>query len=474
MKIKNLIPRRVRCGFAATAGSSLRSGFALSAARLRSGFAATLVACVCCCVTATTLTSCKDKVDNVFGDSAANRIAQDQAKYYDILEGAAQGWVLDFYPDDRSEGGVAYTARFKDGDVTMTCEQDINNTVINKKFTKGTEVTSSYQIVSEVGVMLTFNTYNPLFHYWSQPFKGHMNGYRSDYEFTFLSASADLVVLKGKKYGNFLYMRPLQETGSDYVTKVADTHATLKGIPRKRAEIDGKEEHITMAYDMLNYIDNGTAKSVALINTPWGIRLYEPATIGGVSVSEMTYNKEDLSLRSPDGRVVLPKPSVIEDKFVATQNQWKFNYKYSTETPSDMCDELAAIIKQCSKGVTMKDAKSQNEQLYQLYVGANRESFANDKHRWVLGWVTRLKGTVIEYYVGYAINMELIDAANQIVSIDMIEGANLYSNYGFCQPFVDFVGNNSPYKVVFNNDTNPTEATLTSTKDPSKWFKLKR
>lgn len=414
-------------------------------------------------------TSCTPDVDNVFGESAANRIEKSQNSYYAVLEGQSQGWALDFYPSDRIEGGVAYTACFKDGQVTMACEQSINNTITSKTYAAGTEASSLYKITKETGVMLTFDTYNPLFHYWSQPIKGHSKGYESDYEFTFISASADSVVLRGKKYGNKLCMYPLQETATDYVKKVKATHSTLTSISRKRAVVDGNTYPITMAYDLFTYDLNGKRHSVPFVHTPDGIRFYEPVTIGGTIVRQLTFDSESQELRSADGRFVLPNPSVIEKSFIAPQKQWLFSYKASTGEPSNMCDELLNIVKSCADVI---NNGGWGEVVRELYLGANMEPFANDHHRWVLGWHTRLSGA-IDYYIGYAIDMNLEDASRQLVSIQMLEAANLFSNYGYWQPFVDFVGNNSPYLLTFNNDNNPTEATLTSEKDSSKWFKLK-
>ena len=415
-------------------------------------------------------TSCTPEVENVFGESAANRVAKDQSNYYAILEAQTEGWALDFYPSDRIEGGVTYTACFKDGEVTMICEQDINNTDISKKFPKGTEQTSTYQIISETGVLLTFDTYNPLFHYWSQPFKGHAKGYESDYEFTFISASPDSVVLRGKRYGNKLCMYPLHESAADYVKKVTAMRTTLTAIPRKRAVVDGQTIPVTMAYNLFSYDQNGTSHSVPFLYTPEGIRFYEPVMLNGVTVSQLTFDSSSQELRSADGRFVLPKPTVIEQQFIAAQGQWLFSYKWSTAEPSDMSDELRDIIKTCA---TTLDQKGYGEKVRELYIGANMESFANDRHRWVLGWHTRMSGS-IDFYIGYGIVINLIDANRQLISIDMTDAANLFSNYGYWQPFVDFVGQHSPYLLTFDNDTNPTTATLTSERDSSKWFKLKR
>jgi hypothetical protein len=413
-------------------------------------------------------TSCTPEVEDTFGESAANRVAASQSRYYDILEAQTNGWALDFYPSDRIEGGVAYTARFKDGRVTMSCEQDITNTVVSTTYTVGTPVSSAYRIFCETGVILTFDTYNPLFHYWSQPFQKHAKGYQSDYEFTFVSASADSVVLRGKKYGNMLRMYPLKESATSYISKVAFMHATLQPISRKRVVADGKVLPITMAYNLFTYEHQGSRRSVPFIHTPEGIRFYEPVFLNGVAVSQLAYDSSSRELRSADGRVVMPNPSAAEQLFLTAQKQWYFSYKWSTGEPSDMCDELAAIIKNCARVV---NNGQYGEKVRDLYLGANIEPFTSDRHRWVLGWRTRLSGS-IDNYIGYAVDMNMLDADRQLIGIDMLEGANLFSNYGYWQTFVDFIGQNSPYLLTFDNADNPKVATLTSEKDGSKWFRL--
>ena len=414
------------------------------------------------------LTACSDDVEDVFGESAATRVSQARQQYYDVLEGNAQGWALDYYPSDGIEGGVAYTARFQNGRVTMACEQRIVNTDISTTYPLGTEVESAYRIVGETGILLTFDTYNALFHYWSQPFKGHAKGYESDYEFTFLSACADSVVLRGKKHGNMLRMYPLRESATQYINKVAAMHVTLESITRKRAVVDGQALPVTMAYNLFTYSDHGTRRSVPFVHTPDGIRFYQPVTLGGVTTNSMTFDSDSQELRTADGRIVLPRPTAIEQTFIAPRRQWLFSYKWSTGEPSDMCDELRDVIKGCADIINQG---VWGEKVRELYLGANMESFATDRHRWVLGWHTRMSG--IDFYIGYAIDMELTDASRQVATIELLEAANLFSNYGYWQPFVDFIGQHSPYLLQFNDPDNPTEVTLVSERDSSKWFKLK-
>ena len=424
---------------------------------------------VSCCFTATlaVLTSCSNDVDNVFGESAAERMADRQNAYYATLEGQQQGWALDYYPADGSMGGVAYTVRFANGEATIACEQAVKNPVTNTTYPVGTEWTSLYRITEEAGVLLTFDTYNPLFHYWSQPSQGHAKGYESDYEFTFLSASADSVVLRGKKHGMLLRMYPLQESAIDYVSKVAQICSTLSAVTRKRAIVEGQDVAITMTDNLLTFSDNGQNYSMPFVYTPEGLRFYKPVSLRGTIASELSYDSNDNSLRSATGSIVLPAPTVAEG-FAGTKGQWLFGYNRTTGPSADeMCSELADILTECAATT----GANYGEQVREVYLGVNMESAANDPHRMVLGWHTRFSG--IDLYIGYAIAMEMADYQRQTVSIQPLEGANLFYNYSYWQPFVDFVCTGSPYQLSFNSDDNPTEVTLTSEKDSSKWFRLK-
>ena len=203
-----------------------------------------------------------------------------------------------------------------------------------------------------------------------------------------------------------LRMYPLQQAATDYLKKVADMRSVLTPITRKRATVDGTTYPVTMAYSLFSYETGNTPCSVPFVHTPDGIRFYEPVTLGGVSVSQLAFDADSQELRSADGRFVLPKPTTIEQSFVAPQTQWLFSYKASSGTPSDMCDELLSIVTACADVI---NNGSWGEKVRELYLGANMESFASDRHRWVLGWHTRLSGA-IDFYVGYAVDMNVVDA----------------------------------------------------------------
>ena len=415
------------------------------------------------------LLSCTDGADNVFGESAADRMDKSIVQYTSILEAQQHGWAVDFYPSDRSQGGVAYTALFRNGEVTMTCEQPITNSVTATSYPVGTKVSSLYRIVSETSALLTFDTYNPLFHYWSQAVPGHAKGYESDYEFTFISASADSVVLRGKKHGNLMKFYPLKEDAATYINKVNQSHTTLNGITRKRAIIDGQPVAVSMSNNNLTLKQGSTATTMPFIYTASGLRFYEQLTVGSVSTRELTFNADTQELCSADNRFVMPKPTVIEE-FLGTSDQWYFGYNKTTGC-SDMCEELANILSDCAKKI--KKPNWGYEVLNSAYIGGNMLSADADNHRMVIGWISNDNyGSGAPAYFGYALTMDMDDASRQTITLQPQEAATGFGDRNYFMAMVEFIGNNNPYLLSFDNNEAPTSVTLTSERDSSKWFKL--
>src|SRR5690606_6961205 len=91
-------------------------------------------------------------------------------------------------------------------DAQVSLTSDVNDDV----------VTSSYAVIPETGAVLSFNGYNKVLNLFTEP--GLDNGgtgaddtgMKGDFEFIVLEATADSVVLKGKKSGNKMLMLPLK------------------------------------------------------------------------------------------------------------------------------------------------------------------------------------------------------------------------------------------------------------------------
>lgn len=416
------------------------------------------------------LTSCSPDTENVFGDSPAKRQQQAASQYADILEAQELGWAVDFYPSELEFGGIAYTALFKDGHVTLACEQAINNTSV-EGYAQGRhaateEVTSDYRIVNGRGVMLTFDTYNSLLHYWSQPSGTDFDGYASDYEFTFVCASADSVVLRGVKHGNLLRMYPLHESSKDYLNQVIAMRSLLEKDTRKRAVVDGTVIPITAMENHMAYPVGDEIRNMPYVYTATGLRFYQPVVMNGVSEMEMTFDATTESLRSADGRMELPRPTALE-RFCGASTQWHFIYG-KTDDSFEMCDELRNVFKTASDQLS----RQRFETMKDVYIGMNKLSRSDDAQRIVMGWTSSYSSWA--YEVCHGIDMTVTDEQHATIDIKATTSGNLYYNYAtVLSPMLSFVTSNSPYVLTFDNTDNPTTVTLTSKADANKWFTLK-
>ena len=415
------------------------------------------------------LFSCSPETDHVFSDSPAIRQQEAASHYPAILEGAEQGWVMDFYPGDLELGGIAYTACFNNGQVTLACERTIDNSSVDRRYAAGQEVVSDYRIVNGKSVMLTFDTYNALMHYWSQPSGMDFDGYASDYEFTFVSACADSVVLRGVRHDKLLRLYPLRQPSADYLNGVADMRKKLDGITRKRANVDGTPLPVTAIENHLEYSLEGAYYDTPYIYTPAGIRFYQDVTIHGVTMRELLFDEQTQNLATTDGRIQLPVPTALE-RFCGTTTQWHFVFGRS-DASYDMCDELRTMLKDNNK--ELGTAKYDYESLTDVYIGMNKLSRIEDPHRYVMGWTTSIAYLGLNTEVCYGIDMTVVDEQSNTVDFRMTDRANLFYNYLLFLPMLEYVVRNSPYVLTFDSLDNPASVKLVSRDHPECWFVLK-
>ena len=147
---------------------------------------------------AMTLQSCLHDDNEKFDTPAANRILQEVAKDKQLLESAPNGWELHYYSgSDYSGGGYTMLIRFENGKAHVSSDLTGNTSLVT---------TSSYDVIKDMGPVLTFNTYNELMHYLAQPYQNDVEGEQGDFEFLILEASAEQFKLKGKKWKNEMVM----------------------------------------------------------------------------------------------------------------------------------------------------------------------------------------------------------------------------------------------------------------------------
>lgn len=182
-------------------------------------------------VVALALGSCDNTQDLIFDESAAERLESSKADAIETLTADGGLWAMEYFANTDEQGYVMLVRFNKNGSVTVSGDHvwiEGNNYV-----SKFTQDTSLWDIVSDNGTVLTFNTYNNVFSVFADPANivgpnAPTNpdrddadidetgfGHEGDYEFMILTSDdPNTVRLYGKKRGLYTYLRKL-DTNTD-------------------------------------------------------------------------------------------------------------------------------------------------------------------------------------------------------------------------------------------------------------------
>ncbi len=197
------------------------------------------------CSAALSFTACVNEEDDLFDKSAAERLNEASALYSQRLMASPNGWAMQLYPTTQDEApfgnGYLLMLRFnKDKSV----DASMNNFMSGNKYLSSK---SSWDVITDNGPVLSFNTYSPVIHAFSNPENipssgtgtstgGSKDDNKSedvtgtgiggDYEFVIVDAPEDAsyMMLKGKKRGTYNLLTPVAE-GIDYEDYLADVKA---------------------------------------------------------------------------------------------------------------------------------------------------------------------------------------------------------------------------------------------------------
>ncbi|MGI6223059.1 MAG: DUF4302 domain-containing protein [Prevotella sp.] len=167
-------------------------------------------------------TACSDEEDDLFDQSAAERLNEASEKYSNILTGGTAKWAMEYFPTNSTD---KYTGRgylmtmqfFTNSSVSIGMKNLFSNNVYR-------EDTSMWEVITDDGPVLSFNTWNDNLHQFSTPEdipyttasgeNEQGTGVGGDYEFIITSVSDDEteIFLKGKKRGIYDRMLQLPDT----------------------------------------------------------------------------------------------------------------------------------------------------------------------------------------------------------------------------------------------------------------------
>ncbi len=191
-------------------------------------------------------TACSRDEENFFNQTAAQRTEQALTNAFDILTAPENGWEMLYFANPYNAGYTVLVKFDKHGKVIAASRNPQTTKNVYKE-----DGNSTWEVMSDYGPILTFNTYNEVMHAWADP-QEDGDGYLGDYEFLILEATPNLVRLKGKKHSGYCEMRPLDKNMDwqayfDEVYKLRDLLVTKNdGAEFNYISSSGTE---TMVYD---------------------------------------------------------------------------------------------------------------------------------------------------------------------------------------------------------------------------------
>lgn len=262
--------------------------------RLNKLFIATLLV-----FSTTMLQSCLKDQEDIFDEPASQRMQATLDNAKEVLMSAENGWLFDYTPDATHRyGSFIYTVKFDDANVTVGCELDPEQTF-----------TSLYKLTNDNGPMLSFDSYNEFMHFFATPIAtgGDYHGFEGDFEFIIMETTPDLVTLKGKRTGNIMYLRKLNEDPADVLNAVMAISDKLIvqladgaiGETAVHADINGSTRYIEFSWggDEPVAQSDDEAEETAVENageyflpTATGIRFLAPVTVAGETINELAYD----------------------------------------------------------------------------------------------------------------------------------------------------------------------------------------
>ena len=230
------------------------------------------------------LQSCLHDDNEVFSQSAAERIDAVVNETSALLESAEYGWAFNYYMgQEYAYGSFVMTAQFKNGKVTLKQQgnMDVDGYVAQ---------TSTYKMTRDQGPILSFDTYNDILHAYGDPSLGSptdVSGYEADFEFVIMNISEDqnVITLKGKKFGNYMSLVRLEKPSDDYLTAVDEVSSQMGkygALKFNDGDFNAKFYFGESAYT-INYTDeDGVAQSlnVPFTFTDTGVLFNAPVILG--------------------------------------------------------------------------------------------------------------------------------------------------------------------------------------------------
>ncbi|GAF03705.1 DUF4302 domain-containing protein [Saccharicrinis fermentans] len=402
------------------------------------------------CLLSITLFSCDDDAEMLFEETASQRKTAAIGEFEETFKNAEYGWAFKYIPnEDLSYGGYTYVLDFNDKDsvsVYFELASDVS-----------TPVSSLYDIISNGGPVLTFNTYNPFMHYYATPSSSEYNAKGGDYEFLLMSESNDTITLQGTKTGNLMRMVKLTQPAHSYLSTIQENAnfigrgSYVGSIGDTEVGISESNRNFTFSY---TEGDEEIVLTVPYLITTEGLSFLAQTEILGQIYQDFTLDKENNKLLAVDGEMEI---QIVVPPIDLNQNTWTLDV--SVEANASEATWNAWVSAYTANLNTYGETLSQQMTMGRVLATSNYFG---------------IMFTSTPYITIYSLDFNGVPGQSNQLDIQKVGASFNWSWYTHLSPMLDLITDNSPYEVEQDDEDNPTEVKLTSASNPDVWFILKK
>ncbi|MDR3057491.1 MAG: DUF4302 domain-containing protein, partial [Prevotella sp.] len=260
--------------------------------------------------------ACTYEVDDVYDKPAAERYKEIREKTQKDLLAAENGWVMEYFPTEDRPGYVLLVKFETKDSVTFAA----NNNVTSGQYQMAG---SRYAISSDAAPVLNFNTYNTIFHKFSDPAPDGY-GMEGDFEFFIISEDENLIELKGRKRDTKIILKKCPENISwtDYTTEINNMSAALfsPGASFLYLTTNGKTYQLTGGSSFVFQMtelgkEDSQATIVPFIITTTGLRFYQSIEIDDKLIQSFDLSDNKTALvctdAGSDAKITGPDPVAV-------------------------------------------------------------------------------------------------------------------------------------------------------------------
>lgn len=388
--------------------------------------------------------ACTPRVDDVFDEQSAIRVQEEIDRVDEILNSATNGWIMYYYANP-NYGGYNLRCVFN-GDNTVT---------VNSEIDPAKQETSHYKFEQSQGVVLSFDEYNSLFHYFSDPKNpdgvgSNGQGMLGDFEFRVLSATQEKVVLKGKKHDSIIEMYAAADD-FEWSTYMAEVGAVETAMMSKKYFLTfGEKTVIALKSNRaLEFLDEESQSTITIpfIFNEKGVRFYGEFEYAGYKVRDLTYSAEDEGCFNEDKSVSLKvRPTPMTE--LIQSGEWFISGDAISE-------KLKPYFNDCVDG-----SAAEGEKIIYMWIGADYNE---------AGWGLAFRSG--NYFGALFMDSTVVDDNTITLNITSADdnGSYYVQKAGYSALREVF---NATFKLSTTDVKNPMDITMVKSEDEEAWLTL--